>query len=191
MNLPDLNEVKRKRDELGYNNTTLAKAANASYEQIRSWLEGRAKSPSYTVVTNVLEVLKINNDIPHYPFVGSLAAGCAKTIAEINESDDLRYVPAPVSIRNGIVGMVESDSMDKKIPVGLYVLVNLDITDPQLCDKKVVLASVNGDCSLKEYHHTSGCLMPHSNNGIHKPYYITKTDEFRIVGVCEWFYGKL
>jgi len=134
----------------------------------------------------------LNKDMEKFvdvPVLGAANAGAPTLYAEENFQGFLKVSRKIVGNRKVFAIQVEGDSMNlcevngKKIEDGDYVIV--DSTDRSFTNGSKVLVVIDGLATIKIYRKISPQrigLFPASTNKIHKPIYLTPTDEFIILG---------
>jgi SOS regulatory protein LexA len=133
------------------------------------------------------------------PVVGWVSAGSALAIPQDSITGYLTISQNLLSRigKNLIAVEVDGDSMNqkelkaKKIESGDFVIVDTEVKEFRNGD--VVAANIEGGLTIKEFRRQDKntiALLPDSNNQLHKPIYLTKKDEFLILGKVVDIYKK-
>lgn len=135
----------------------------------------------------------------HIPVYGWVDAGTPSSLPQEAIEGYLKIAKKLLPTRNKNLFAIEvvGDSMSqaeikgKKIEDGDYVVINPDNKDSR--NRDIVVANIDGTLTVKEFmwadKKTIG-LFPKSTNKEHKPIYLTKHDDFLIVGKVVDVYKK-
>lgn len=143
-----LDIVKKRQVELGWNNSELSRRAGVSYNQVRFWLNGRAKDPAYPAVRAILNVLDIGEPEVTIPVFGDVPAGNPMTIDEINRNE-CEVLTLPTARPDWFALKVRGSSMNRIAPEGSFVICRPGPFDVTTLDGKMVIANCEGECTFK------------------------------------------
>lgn len=111
-----------------------------------------------------------------------IAAGQGKELHAYLDHTDFVYFKTNRKNVRAIKIEERSYSMNRVALPGQYIVVDFDVTDPDECDGKYVVAFYEGENTFKKFCRKPDRLIPCSDMTDYNPITITEHNDFRIVG---------
>lgn len=190
--------ITKKMQELGIGDTELGRRAGLSKDIIRKWREGHSTMPRYDRVVAILDALDIGEPPATVPLYGDVPGGIPMILTEpesLHETLAPAYhqippvnghetIEVPKPKPGSFALRVRGNSMNLVAPEGHIIIVNPKIPPADELDNKLVVASVNGECTFKRFGFNPLRLEPLSTDMEYRAQYY-QPGEIRIIGLVE------